>query len=399
MGFRFKRFDYVGGVAPMTTADTSTNLQTVIARNEAICTQFAEFIIACGKGWQLDTSRNATTSDYTRIPVWNSSHSVYNNRTAPSLFFTNSTSGCKLFMCFNCFDGNTGLAIDEQYLVIDEVHSSSNYLVGGVCFSMIPSGSDSVFGNAFGSSFLPSDATLIRGTHNLCVEYSRFHSFIEKPYSNYSYSYGLFVSEFCIGLAGSYSSTTSFETLAPGYFVGRVIGTLAHESDINLNAKYGSISFSSSYTSNNYPNEFRQRPKTSETGLDRYGYPFTSEIILNNGSYNYAQIFKENGDYTEGLSGVNVRFFGDVYSLLGSSNVISPAITGNVRWFPYQIASCASDLSTNGIVPGDGFKGYLDTNLFRCGLVTLNQLYNNGTFCGWNYMLMIGWDPSNTDSL
>ena len=50
------------------------------------------------------------------------------------------------------------------------------------------------------------------------------------------------------------------------------------------------------------------------------------------------------------------------------------------------------DLTTYGIVPGDGFKGYLDTDLFRCALGTYGQTFDNGNFicADGTYNFLIG---------
>jgi hypothetical protein len=77
----------------------------------------------------------------------------------------------------------------------------------------------------------------------------------------------------------------------------------------------------------------------------------------------------------------------------------SSALSNTIRWVPYSIGVSSTDLSTYGVIAGDGFKGYLDTDLFRCSLCIPNQLYNSGSFIGCANNLMLGWDPNNTDYL
>jgi hypothetical protein len=55
-------------------------------------------------------------------------------------------------------------------------------------------------------------------------------------------------------------------------------------------------------------------------------------------------------------------------------------------------------LRQGGVVPDDGLKGYLDTDLFRASNeMTRGQMFDNGKFiCLEDSIgLIIGWDSSN----
>ena len=401
MGFRFKRFHYVGFVAPFTgrsfadgTADAITDATN---RAKAQLKDFADFIISCGKGWQLDTSRNTATDDFVDVPIWNASK-VVQSFYAPGLFFTN-INGCKLFLCVTQTTGDYSIALDKSNYAVDFI-TSDNQSLGGTIMSILPAGSSNNFGSIFDSTFLPSDATLLRGTVNVNIGGWWFTPACYAA-QGCGYSYGLFVDSYCIGISGSYTRDGSAATLVPGYFIGRIIGTLSHNESL-VQARYGSVSFSYSIY-NTYDYEFRAKPIIDETNnsFDRYGCKF-STAINNSGSSvkwhdNYGSITKADGTRLTAQAG-NIRFMSHVVDTL-DSKVTSVSQSGATRWVPYEIAVVTTDLTTYGIIPGDGFKGYLDTDLFRCGLVTLNQLYDNGNFCGWNNMLMIGWDVNNTDNL
>ncbi len=402
MGFRFKRFDYVGGVSPMSGQPFRDNISDATERAKAQCKDFADFIVSCGKGWQLDTSRNATTSDFEDVPIWNTLKEVQ-SFSAPGLFFTN-TNGCKLFLCVTQGTSNFGIALEKENFALDFVESDIQMLSGTI-MAIIPSGSSSNFGTTFDSTFLPSDATLLRGTVNVqkggSISSPAAWWFTPACYATTGcgYSYGLFVDCCCLGISGSYTRDGSAGTLIPSYFIGRIIGTLAHDEQL-VQARYGSISFSYSIYQT-YDYEFRAKPIIDESNnvFDRYGYKFSASINHSTNSWydNYGSITKADG--TRLIGGANnIRFMSNVVDIL-DSKVTSSVQSNSVRWVPYEIAVVTNDLSTYGIVQGDGFKGYLDTSLFRCGLVTLNQLYDNGNFCGWNNMLMIGWDSANTDTL
>jgi hypothetical protein len=85
------------------------------------------------------------------------------------------------------------------------------------------------------------------------------------------------------------------------------------------------------------------------------------------------------------------------------TNVANPEAGTGGRWVPLEAYLTSSDPSLYGIVSGDGFKGYLDTDFIRC--VTRNT-YSKGQTFGTNsefiYLgggIAIGWDSTNTVSL
>ena len=68
----------------------------------------------------------------------------------------------------------------------------------------------------------------------------------------------------------------------------------------------------------------------------------------------------------------------------------------SVAWSAFYIVIAADDLTTNGVIPGNGVKGILDTDLFRAGNPAFKGLYANGQFTGMHEGLILGWDPSNS---
>ena len=59
----------------------------------------------------------------------------------------------------------------------------------------------------------------------------------------------------------------------------------------------------------------------------------------------------------------------------------------------------STNLSSDGIIPGDGVKGFLDTSLFRCARVPRGTYLSNHSFISYGYNLLVGWDSSNTEVL
>ena len=403
MGFRFKRFDYVGGSGSW-TGGTDTTSQ--VARSQAVCKDFADFIIACGKGWTLDTGRNATTSDFVSVPIQDRSGTTQSFY-APGLFFTNSISGCKLFLCVAGFGSYYGIALNNEYL-LNEYTTTDRITQNGIILSMIPGGSSSTFGNTFDSTFLPSDATPIAGSTWKTVSPSNYlANFISYNTSSENYSYGIFVDSYCVGLGANYTTDGTVPNLRLAFFVGRIVGTLAHESDTLPQSRYGIIRFNGGLDANYsrvetfYPYTFTLQSTTT------YGCYFSESINSSSSSNddvkkNNGALFAADGTRRDGRNSSNVRYYPHTaFALSDNAKLTNATTTDAVRWVPFEFGIVSEDLATNGVVSGDGFKGYLDTDLFRCANVNFNQLYNNGTFIGAHATnhLMIGWDPSNTDSL
>lgn len=404
MGFRFKRFDYVGGSGSW-TGGTDTTSQ--VARSQAVCKDFADFIIACGKGWALDTSRNATTSDFVSVPIKGYRYGVQ-SFSAPGLFFINTVSGCKLFLCVAGFSSTYGINLSNAYL-LNEYTTTNQIYQNGIMFSMIPGGSSSVFGTTFDDTFLPTDATPIAGsTWSTNPPYTVGINYISYNNAGKNYSYGILVDAYCVGLMANYTSDGSVPSLYLSFVVGRVIGTLAHESDTLPQSRFGILRFSGNLgdtASNASSREMYYAYSQSLESVERHGSYFTQGINVSSDSTtnvrrNVGALFAADGTRRDGRNSTNTRYYPHTAFALSSNSLITNAsILNAVRWVPFEIGVVSEDLNTNGVVPGDGFKGYLDTELFRCGVVTYNQLYNNGTFIGLNYGTMIGWDPTNTDSL
>jgi hypothetical protein len=194
----------------------------------------------------------------------------------------------------------------------------------------------------------------------------------------------------------------------PIYAVGRIIKDLAHDTDIATNAKYGVFAFKELGTLKYegtgdviYHTSYTFGPTNrSFIGLD----PTDSRSAIGDlATYSRVcgSIAKADGTWINGTDVTNYS----VIVYLSDSGQLSPYILNNTsgksRWCSFAIASASNDPDTYGIVTGDGFKGYLDTDLFRCGSGLYCQMFDNGNFiCASNtYNLLLGWDPANTDTL
>lgn len=398
MGFKFKKFYVVGGSSEF---PTGTTYELRRARSELLLTKCGQALIDCNCGWQLDTSKSATLTSYMDIPNLNSTSYPY-----PALFFTNTISGCKLFMAYFGHD-----AINT-YGIKDWGNNSliKSYGVNwhtGLCISIIPEGSLSNFGNdPTQDSFMPTDATRICGTfyrNNISASSIKFAAACN-PESDRYYSYFIGATPYCVLVyVNSYMNLVpSFYT--PIYATGRIFDVLAHESDNTVQAKYGTIMFrfmSGDYES--YAWIIGNATNASSTAYNLYaagslyipGFSAITSSVY--GSATCGSICKSDGTWLIGgdNSTKNVIFYTEGFNQLCSN--MNNSSGNSTRWVRIAMASVSSDIATNGIVSGDGFKGYLDTSLFRVGVASRKSFFDDGKFfCAENNTnLLIGLDPES----
>jgi len=403
MGFICRTFTVVGGSDEFPLGDTEA---LRVQRSKACLAKLAEALISCNVGWQLDTKRSQTVTDFTDIP----SNGYPNYQSYPGLFFINTISGCKLFLCY--FGGELGWAsikhFTENIGIQYKRTSSFAFDCCGIMASMIPDGSDNEFGDPFSNGFMPDDATRLCGT---CLGgASNIYSAAYSPKSDRHYKYYVLATPyvFCI-YANSAVGADPTLPYVPIYATGRIFGTVFHE-ETSKNAKYGTYAF-------------RRRTESYEG----YAAITSSSLIIDTGGYKRtiyvpaysialvhqvddifptAAVSKQDGTWLIGAEGDSVSgypyyftysFCPDYYQICSYFHYKS----GTTRWIPIYVAVLSTNLNSYGIIPGDGVKGILDTSLFRCGIGTRGQLYDSGNFiCPEdNIGLLLGWDPSNDSTV
>lgn len=402
MGFKFKRIDLTAGSLEFPTTDTSYTGRR--ARSITIIKKIGQAILDCNCGWDLDKGAESV-DDFTDVP------SKASGETYPGLFFKNTTSGCKLFVCYIANQVQNGMRdFGGTGADLFQCNSGTGRFVSSLCMSMIPEGSTSEFGDVNTTTFLPADATRIIGTDVTYESDGQYGGFGAEPTSGWTYSYGLFVSPYAIAVSCAKAQSNPGNLGIPSYCVGRIFGALAHSSDNTNQAKYGVVTFrvknnvdtcaEGTYSPMTYiMNYYLGNSTINLSGINPHDSTFSYYLAWDRTCCSFA---KADGTWINGSDNTvfnTIYYPSDPTQLSGY--VFNSTNNGKSRWVPYEVVVLSSDLDTWGVVPGDGFKGYLDTDLFRCALGTYGQTFDNGNFicADGTYNFLIGWDSTNTDSI
>lgn len=414
-GFKYKKFSFTGGTTEFPSGTSASDIQT---KEKAIVKGFADALIAMNIGWGCDTTRNATTSDFVDVPKYSSS------TPAPGLFLVNSTSGCKLFIAYLGMSGDN--AAQEAYnamalydsdgttkILPPDLYTSSLFdidfidadkaVLGGLVMSMIPDGSTNSFGSTFkASEFLPTDATRLCGS--ICLRYGIYS--ISSAVSNVSngtnYQFSAFATPYCVGYGCGSSS-------AIHYFCGRIIGSLSNPTlDTSSQSKYGAIYRCVTWKYNTQCTELSpfgiegsqsiaSLPGTSTYSTQFWGQPIgiacpAVNARVNNWVGNHICDAGGNWITPNSVRGVSVVMSADTKCDGTFDNT-----SNNRPWTPIKVFVFSTDPQNNCVYNGNGFKGYLDTDLFRCSpQFAGGTVMDNGNFvCTGVCCLTLGWDPSN----
>ena len=85
-----------------------------------------------------------------------------------------------------------------------------------------------------------------------------------------------------------------------------------------------------------------------------------------------------------------------------SSGLRTQSVTsGKTAFCALLISHSTDDAGNYGVVPGNCFKGYLDTDFFRNVYYGFqyDTLFDGGNFIYAGGGIALGWDPSNTITL
>lgn len=182
------------------------------------------------------------------------------------------------------------------------------------------------------------------------------------------------------------------------FWMGSIFDTLAHPTeDVSRVAKYGILSLN--WDSSNY-RSFTTLP-TGEYVL--YGGILSKDNWISYmDPYNHgASVFANAaGEWIYGSYKASSAYRATLYANDAlSATACVPITRGKARWLAIGMTSCSENINTSGyVVPGDGMKGWLDTDMIRAvcptGLQT-NYTLDNGNFVYVGNGLMMGWCPTN----
>lgn len=181
------------------------------------------------------------------------------------------------------------------------------------------------------------------------------------------------------------------------FWMGEIFDTLAHPTeDTSRVAKYGifSLGDSSNYSS-------FSTLSTGERVLNSWIQEKNRWSNYSDPSYKLAHVFANAaGEWIHGSYSAASACRLPLYAQNAlSASACTPITRGKARWLAIGMTSVSENINTSGyVVPGDGMKGWLDTDMIRAvcptGLQT-NYTLDNGNFIYVGNGLMMGWSAAN----
>ena len=181
------------------------------------------------------------------------------------------------------------------------------------------------------------------------------------------------------------------------FWMGAIFDTLAHPTeDTSRVAKYGILSLgtSSDYSSFN-------TLSTGERILNSWIQEKRYWSQNSDPSRHLAHVFANAaGEWIHGTYDASSAYRLPLYAENAlSASACTPITRGKARWLAIGMTSVSENINTTGyVVPGDGMKGWIDTDMIRAvcptGLQT-NYTLDNGNFIYVGEGLMMGWSADN----
>ena len=261
-------------------------------------------------------------------------------------------------------------------------------------------------------------------TNSVCIG----QSFAVENSSNELYSYYAVIKDAQIAIFCSRQGWNNSQTQhsgLKGYLAGELFSSTAHLSDTNTFAclylcstatgnTYISTSYGSNYTDRYTEISHPIAGDSTDAGSKSYGClinaPSTEGFrfiyYVNSDNYSYSstnsQIFTAAGDPLYGMYSYSKRWIALRFDTSQVDSYVSNTTASpGGRWTPCYVLYRCTDQDTYGIVQGDSFKGFVDTDLLRGVNCTYQygQQLDGGNFIYLGGGFALGWDSSNTVSL
>ena len=369
-GYKCVQFQWTGG-----------RTDTVLERVNYVLTGIVEAIVGSGTEWALDTSMGQTSSSwYHELTMSNSAYK------AIVKFIVNSSSNIRLAIGYVSMNAVPTTTIEnaDRFKTGTSSYNNLNGLFVSTCDTSV-----SFDITQTGKISLPEQATRWLSCYGSSSSAAGNGSFVNE--NQYTYTYNMIVKGGQIVFL--FRSSNWGSGLYKGFAVGRIIGTIAHSEDSDGECNLGCFTLGNNANAAEYaaPTSVLINTESSYFSSDNFNCFFKADTAFDKSVISFAD---------DGNTKVNVSISNTIQ--LGA-NVANPEAGTGGRWCPLQVYVTSTDPSLYGIVSGDGFKGYLDTDLIRG--VTVNT-YSKGQTFGANsefiYIgggIAIGWDSTNTISL
>lgn len=387
MGFKCRFFNVQAGSEEFPTGDTNALRRQ---RAEVLIKKAAQCLLECECGWSLDTRRCQTFDDFINIPGSSESTGY-----APGLLFVNSESRCKLLMFY-----------EPNYISTKNYNNTSSFTYSsatfhsGLCCSIIPGESQSEFGDPSTNSFYPNDATRLIGTYYRTGGASRYSPAAMNPLNGMYFAYYILATTDCISVSANHNDAAplSGNIFVPIYATGRLFGYLANKEDNLPQSRYGTLVFrvpTSAYEQGASVINFSQ----GSPCVSGESYKVFGKLRVNRDG-NIICFTNSKGEWLNTPDSANAQTFMPLLWITLGPNAFNEA--GRSAWSAFAAIRADVNLNTGGVVPGNGFKGLLETEYFRAvGNGIGGETFNNKRFyyCENNAGIALGWDPSNTITL
>lgn len=397
-GYKLVKFSWAGGRS-----------DSELDRTNFVLTGIVDAIINSGTGWTLDSDWGmTTTSDYKTLKAYTYTYNstVYGVNIAK---FLKSPTGNRVLIGYASQVGyfhNDDL-IEPATITGDRMSRATN----GLYFSMINNVIDNWIEDTTYGIRIPNSALKITSFGVSSAYYNYVYSFVYQNSVNKVYTYYVLVksgvNQMCLFERNSSWNNAS---LIKAILFGDIIKLNAHSVDNYITA---CINISNNIVLEQTTSGLNQEsePPYTDTSTSSTNFGFINqETNYTTPSYNnknQCQIFDATGKLYFGSKSLSEGKYTIIYAICNtnelSTYVCLPNITGGSRWTPVEIFIYSSNPATMGVIEGDGFKGYLDTDIIRgvtIGQYSKGQLFgNDNDFIYVGGGIALGWDSNNTESI
>ena len=374
------------------TVKTSSTASTTRSNVQLVLKNVCNLIMQCEPHWTHDAEYTATEDDFIKI-----GSGTANANQEYAHFLINTVTGSRLLVCYLL--GVTAqvqkvCCCDSQY------NTSGGYYGAGLCFSMIPGGSTSrwdVSSDCTTIAFIPNDATLLLGPANTINNSAQttLLGYYNGVATRTNARYVVLAKEDLIFVALGFAGETD---LRNSLCIGKIFGKLCNDDDDQYYSRYGSFLFkkdANTYTYETVANSETTVPNANWLNT-RADQVYWNSVVA--GCYFRSSTTTRPVTY---VSGQSVPQIVGNNAPVGAGLRTSSVTSGKTAFGAFLVSHSTNDANSYGVVPGNCFKGYLDTDFFRNVYYGFqyDTLFDGGNFIYAGGGIALGWDPSNTITL